>query len=250
MDPLPTRFADHEVHEDEYAIRAQEIAGKLKRMSNPMGPGYLKLMASGQLLNVIWPRLRETDRRFRSIEILDDRKGREFFGIDRRGADAVINPYPLPNNTIPFGQFYGVRILWGKHTPQEPVVRIRLARTGAFGVDTNTDALKIRNGLNVTHYQLTGCVIPTTGRAKTDLSGSARWITSIPTHSVLTILQQHDDLVGHLEAGVKTRLSKADLHERLKLHSGYADLGDGISIVGASGVIWLDIRNGIEVVAA
>jgi hypothetical protein len=207
-------------------------------------------MASGQLLNVVWPCLRASDRRFRSIEILDDRKGREFFGIDRRGADAVINPYPLPNNSIPFGQFYGVRILWAANTPDEPVVRVRLARTGAAGVDTNTDALKIRNGLNVAHYQLTGCVRPQKGRAKTDLSGSVRWITSIPTHGVLTVLQQHEDLVRHLEAGLRTRLSKAELHERLKLRSGYADLGNGISIVDAPGVIWLDIRNGIEVVAA
>lgn len=227
MEALTTRFSDDATQSIRLTARATQIAARLRAMRRPVGPHYLKLMASGQLLNVIWPHLRASDRRFRSIEILDDRRGREFRRMDLRGADAVVNPIVLPNNTIPSGQFYGVRVLWGKHAPEEPVVRIRLARTGSFGVDTNTR-----------------------GRAVTDISGTARWIASIATDGVLAILQRHADLVAHLEQGRTVSMSRDSLIEKLHLQSGSADLGGGVSLVATPGVIWMDIRNGIDVIAA
>lgn len=250
MEALTTKFSDDATQSTRLTARVAQIAARLRAMRRPVGPHYLKLMASGQLLNVIWPHLRASDRRFRGIEILDDRHGREFRRMDLRGADAVVNPIVLPNNTIPSGLLYGVRVLWGKHAPEEPVVRIRLARTGSFGVDTNTDALKIRNGCNVTHYQLTGCIAPERGRAVTDISGTARWIASIATDGVLAILRRHTDLVAHLEQGRAASMSRDSLIERLHLESGFADLGGGVSLVATPGVIWMDIRDGIDVIAA
>ena len=250
MTSLHTHISAAEADPDKHRARLTDISNRLDAMEKKQGPHYLKLMASGQLLKVLWPSLKAADRQFKSIEILDVKRGPEYKLSDRLGTDAVFNGVFVPNNTLPQGQNYGVRVLWGKMAPTHPIVRIRLARFDESIVDTKTDALKIRNGDNNTAYQLTGCVADAPGRGLTGLDGTTRWIARASTGRVQQALRQLPDLVEHLDAARTATLRKLDFLKRLGLGKEPRELEDGVTIVATQNVVWLDISSGIEVFGA
>jgi hypothetical protein len=252
MESLLTQVTDADRDRlDPHLQRAAQISDRIQAMpkSSRRGAKYLMLMASGQLLTVIWPVLKARSRNFRSIEILDDQPGSEFRQIDRHGADAVINPIMLPNNTVPVGTFYGVRMLWGQQAPQMPVIRLRAARLTGTEVDADTDVLKIYNGHNITQHQLTGRIIPQSGRKDWEFSGAASWIASLPTHEVAAVLEKNRKIVDCLEEARCAGSSRDGLLWRLGLEDGRVN-ANGASLVLDRDVIWFDVWERISVIAS